>query len=310
MVNGLGLLAFRDPHGIRPAVIGRRGPDTMIASESAALDVLGFALVRDIEPGEAVFVDLSGRMHHRQCAEAPRLVPCIFEYVYFARPDSIVNGVSVYRARLRMGAKLAERIRRERPQHGIDVVIPVPDTSRSAALQLASVLGVPYREGFMKNRFVGRTFIMSDRSGRETAVRRKLNPIAMELRGNHVLLVDDSIVRGTTSREIIRMVRSAGARRVSFASTAPPVRHPNVYGLDMPTASELIAHGRTEREVEGRIGADWLIYQGLEDLVASVAEENPTLQDFDCSMFDGRYITGDIDRPYLERLAISRPPDR
>jgi len=186
----------------------------------------------------------------------------------------------------------------------------VPDTSRSAALQLASVLGVPYREGFMKNRFVGRTFIMSDRGGRETAVRQKLNPIAMELRGNHVLLVDDSIVRGTTSREIIRMVRAAGARRVSFASTAPAVRHPNVYGIDMPTASELIAHGRTEQEVEGCIGADWLIYQGLEDLVASVAEENPTLQDFDCSMFDGRYITGDIDRAYLERLAISRPPDR
>ena len=249
-------------------------------------------------------------MHRRQCADVPRPTPCIFEYVYFARPDSVVNGASVYRARLRMGEKLARKILRERPRHGIDVVIPVPDTSRSAALQLAATLGVKYREGFMKNRFMGRTFIMSDAAGRETAVRRKLNPLTMELRGNNVLLVDDSIVRGTTSRQIIRMVREAGARSVAFASAAPPVRHPNVYGIDMPTAAELIAHGRSEKEVEALIGADWLVYQSLEDLIASVSEENPALREFDCSIFDGAYITGDIDRTYLERLEVSRPSSR
>jgi amidophosphoribosyltransferase len=226
--------------------------------------------------------------------------------VYFARPDSIWNGVSVHRARMRMGAKLADRLRREQPGHDIDVVVPVPDTSRTAALQLAESLELRYREGFMKNRFVGRTFIMSDRSGRDAAVRRKLNPIPMELRGHHVLLVDDSIVRGATAREIIRMVRGAGARRVTFASTAPPVRHPNVYGIDMPTSAELIAHGRTEPEIERCIGADRLVYQSLQDLTASISEENPSLEQFECSIFDGRYITGDIDRAYLEQLAISR----
>ena len=305
MINGLGLLGFRDPHGIRPAVIGRRGKDTMIASESAALDVLGFTLLRDIAPGEAVFIDPPAvcTAAVRRCA-APGALH--FRIRLLRTPGfHCERGVRLPRPPAD-GREAPRKIRRERPRHGIDVVIPVPDTSRSAALQLASSLGVKYREGFMKNRFMGRTFVMSDPAGRESAVRRKLNPLTMELRGNHVLLVDDSIVRGTTSRQIIQMVRAAGARSVAFASAAPPVRHPNVYGIDMPTASELIAHGRTEKEVEALIGADWLIYQSLEDLVASVAEENPALQDFECSIFDGRYLTGDIDRRYLQKLEKTR----
>jgi amidophosphoribosyltransferase len=306
MINGYGIVGFRDPHGIRPIVFGRRGGDYMIASESAALDVLGFSLIRDIAPGEAVMIDAAGRLHTQACAENTRLVPCIFEYVYFARPDSIMNGVSVYRSRLRMGEKLGRKILRERPDHDIDVVIPIPDTSRTSALQLASVMGVDYHEGFMKNRFIGRTFIMAGRVERETAVRQKLNPISMELKGKNVLLVDDSIVRGTTSRQIIQMARRAGATKVYFASAAPPVRHPNVYGIDMPSAAELIAHGRSEKEVEKLIGADWLIYQSLEDLTASVAQENPDLSGFDCSIFDGTYVTGDVDPPYLIRLERAR----
>jgi amidophosphoribosyltransferase len=310
MVNGYGLLGFRDPHGIRPVVFGERigpgGVDHMIASESAALDVLGFSLTRDIAPGEAVFIDASGRRHAHACADDAGLAPCIFEYVYFARPDSIINGVSVYRSRLRMGEKLARKILRERPDHDIDVVIPIPDTSRTSALQLASRIGVDYHEGFMKNRFVGRTFIMSGQVRRETAVKQKLNPISMELKGKNVLLVDDSIVRGTTSRQIIQMTRRAGAKKVYFASAAPPVRYPNVYGIDMPSSSELIASSRSEKEVEQLIGADGLIYQSLDDLIASVAEENPELTRFDCSIFNGQYVTGDIDQSYLTKLEASR----
>ncbi len=310
MINGYGLLGFRDPHGIRPVVFGERaspgGLEYMIASESAALDVLGFTLIRDIAPGEAVFIDTDGRLHARVCADNARLVPCIFEYVYFARPDSIVNGVSVYRARLRMGEKLAGRILRERPGHDIEVVIPIPDSSRSSALQLASRMGVDYHEGFMKNRFVGRTFIISGQVHRETAVKQKLNPIRLELKDKNVLLVDDSIVRGTTSRQIIQMTRRAGAKKVYFASAAPPVRHPNVYGIDMPSCSDLIAASRSEKEVEKLIGADWLIYQTLEDLIECVSEENPSLSEFDSSIFDGRYVTGDIDQPYLLKLHKAR----
>lgn len=306
MINGYGLVGFRDPNGIRPLVFGHRGDDYMIASESAALDVLGFTLIRDIAPGEAVYIDMEGRLHTQTCTNQASLVPCIFEYVYFARPDSVVNGVSVYRSRLRMGEKLARRILRERPDHDIDVVIPIPDTSRTSALQLAAEIGVDYHEGFMKNRFVGRTFIMSDLLQRETAVKQKLNPISLELKDRNVLLVDDSIVRGTTSRQIIQMTRRAGAKKVYFASAAPPVRYPNVYGIDTPTAAELIAHGRSEKEVEACIGADWLIYQSLEDLVASISEENPEITRCDCSMFSGEYVTGDVDQHYLGRLKSTR----
>jgi len=306
MINGYGVVGFRDPLGIRPVVFGQRGDDYMIASESAALDVLGFSLIRDIAPGEAVVIDAAGRLHTRACAENARLVPCIFEYVYFARPDSIMNGVSVYKSRLRMGDRLARKILRERPHHDIDVVIPIPDTSRTSALQLAATIGVEYHEGFMKNRFVGRTFIMPGQVQRETAVRQKLNPISVELEGKNVLLVDDSIVRGTTSRQIIQMARRAGAKKVYFATAAPPVRHPNVYGIDMPSAAELIAHGRSEKEVETRIGADWLIYQSLDDLITCVAQENPKLSGFECSIFNGRYVTGDVDQPYLTKLEAAR----
>jgi amidophosphoribosyltransferase len=310
MINGYGLLGFRDPHGIRPVVFGERmspgGVEYMIASESAALDVLGFTLIRDIAPGEAVFIDTDGHRHARVCADNARLVPCIFEYVYFARPDSILNGVSVYRSRLRMGEKLARKVLGERPDHDIDVVIPIPDSSRTSALQLASRMGVDYHEGFMKNRFVGRTFIMSGQTQRETAVKQKLNPIRLELKDKNVLLVDDSIVRGTTSRQIIQMARRAGAKKVYFASAAPPVRHPNVYGIDMPSSSELIASSHSEPEVEKLIGADWLIYQSLEDLIECVAEENPSLSEFECSIFNGRYVTGDIDQRYLQKLEQTR----
>jgi amidophosphoribosyltransferase len=310
LINGYGLVGFRDPHGIRPIVFGRRetsqGLEYMVASESAALDVTGFTLIRDIAPGEAVYIDAKGQLHTRQCAEKPRAAPCIFEYVYFARPDSIMNGVSVYKARLRMGEKLAVKILRERPDHDIDVVIPIPDTSRTSALQLANKLGLNYREGYIKNRFIERTFIISGQGQRETSVRQKLNPIRPELNSKNVLLVDDSIVRGTTSRQIIQMARKAGAKKVYFASASPAVRYPNVYGIDMPTADELIAHRHSEKQVEKLIGADWLIYQDLEDLIASIAEENPDVTDFDCAIFNGKYITGDIDQEYLQNLAKTR----
>jgi amidophosphoribosyltransferase len=278
----------------------------MLASESVALDQSGFKLLRDVGPGEAVFIDEQGRMHTHQCAAAPHHTPCIFEYVYFARPDSIIDNISVYKARLRMGELLAEKIRRQRPEHDIDVVIPVPDTSRTSALQVAQILGVKYREGFIKNRYIGRTFIMPGQEQRSKSVRSKLNPIDLEFRGKNVLLVDDSIVRGTTSAQIIEVARDAGARRVYFASAAPPVRHPNVYGIDMPVASELVAAGRTDEEVARMIGADWLIYQDLDDLVRAVRHHDARVTEFDTSCFSGEYVTGDITTEYLARLQAER----
>ncbi|WP_163575975.1 amidophosphoribosyltransferase [Halomonas faecis] len=310
MINGVGLVAFRDPHGIRPVVFGTRdegsGQDVMIASESVALDVGGFELHRDLAPGEAIFVDMEGHIHTQQCADAPRLVPCIFEHVYLARPDSILDGAYVYGTRMQMGRKLGDRIRSEWPEHDIDVVIPIPDTSRTSALELAQHLGVTYREGFMKNRYIGRTFIMPGQTQRKKSVRQKLNAIGIEFQGKNVLLVDDSIVRGTTCKQIIQMAREAGANKVYFASAAPPVRYPNVYGIDMPAASELIAHGRSEAEVGELIGADRIFYQNLDDLKAACRDVNPTLDAFDCSVFDGRYVTGDIDEAYLSALEASR----
>ncbi|WP_022948628.1 amidophosphoribosyltransferase [Methylohalobius crimeensis] len=310
MITGFGILGFRDPYGIRPAVIGRResaqGLEYMIASESVALDVLGFEVVRDIEPGEAVFIEKNGRLHSRQCAKTTSHVPCMFEFVYFARPDSMIDKISIHKARLRMGEKLADKILRQRPDHDIDVVIPIPDTSRTSAMELASRLGVKYREGFIKNRYVGRTFIMPGQQLRQKSVRRKLNPIDLEFKGKNVLLVDDSIVRGTTSQQIIQMARDAGAKQVYFASASPPVRHPYVYGIDMPAAHELIAHGRSEAEVESLLGADWLIYQDLGDLAKAVRRGNPKIERFETSCFSGEYVTGDITQEYLEKLSRHR----
>ncbi len=310
MITGFGVLAFRDPYGIRPLVIGCRaspkGPEYMIASESVALDVLGFELVRDVEPGEAVFIEKNGRLHSCKCAEIAKNTPCIFEFVYFARPDSIIDKISVHKARLRMGEKLAEKILKLRPDHDIDVVIPIPDTSRTAAMELANRLQVKYREGFIKNRYIGRTFIMPGQKLRQQSVRRKLNPIDLEFKGKNVLLVDDSIVRGTTSQQIIQMARDAGARKVYFASASPPVRYPYVYGIDMPAANELIAHGRSEAEVQSLLGADWLIYQDLEDLCEAVRRGNPAISQFETSCFSGEYVTGDITPEYLERLRLCR----
>ncbi|HHH35952.1 MAG TPA: amidophosphoribosyltransferase, partial [Gammaproteobacteria bacterium] len=310
MITGYGILGFRDPYGIRPIVFGRReterGTEYMIASESVALDVLGFELMRDIAPGEAVFITMDGELHTRQCAEHPRRSPCIFEYVYLARPDSIIDNIYVYKARLRMGERLARKIRREFPDHDIDVVIPIPDTSRTAALALANELGVNYREGFIKNRYIGRTFIMPGQQLRKKSVRQKLNAIDIEFKGKNVLLVDDSIVRGTTSQQIIHMARETGANKVYFASAAPPVRYPNVYGIDMPAARELIAHGRSEAEVARLIGADRLFYQDLEDLVNAVSKDRSKLQHFDTSCFSGEYITGDVSEDYLSRIEAQR----
>lgn len=310
MITGYGIVGFRDPNGIRPLIYGKRetenGTEYMLASESVALSSLGFTVVRDVAPGEAVYIESNGTLYTKQCAENPQLHPCIFEHVYFARPDSIMDGISVYKARLKMGEKLADKIMRLRPNHDIDVVMPIPDTSRTSAMQLASKLGVKFREGFMKNRYIGRTFIMPGQSQRKKSVRQKLNPIELEFRGKKVMLVDDSIVRGTTCREIVQMARDAGARKVYFASAAPEVRYPNVYGIDMPAASELIAAGRTVEEVQELIGADWLVYQDLEDLVACAREGNQSIERFDCSVFDGHYVTGDIDAEYLERLERQR----
>ncbi|HUK01964.1 MAG TPA: amidophosphoribosyltransferase [Steroidobacteraceae bacterium] len=310
MVIGHGILGFRDPNGIRPLVLGQRetpkGTEWMLASESVALDMLAFKFVRDIGPGEAVFIDEQGRLHSQQCVASVRHTPCIFEYVYFARPDSIMDNISVYRARMRMGDRLAEKIQRERPEHDIDVVIPIPDTSRTSALQVAQKLGIKYREGFTKNRYIGRTFIMPGQEQRQRSVRRKLNAIDLEFRGKTVLLVDDSIVRGTTSAQIIELAREAGARKVYFASAAPPVRFPNVYGIDMPAASELIGAGRTVKEIEQQIGADWLIYQDLEDLVAACQHDHATIREFDTSCFSGEYVTGDVTPEYLARLQHER----
>lgn len=301
-----GLFAFRDRFGIRPLCFGKRagglGTEYAVASESVVLDSLGFTLIRDLEPGEALFVDNVGRLHHRQCAEHYQLVPCIFEHVYFARPDSMMDNISVYKCRLRMGERLADKILRTWPDHDIDVVIPIPDTSRVSAQALAERLGIKLREGFMKNRYIGRTFIMPGQKERKKSVRQKLNAVKLEFAGKNVLLVDDSIVRGTTSREIIQMARDAGARNVYMASAAPGVRFPNVYGIDMPVASELIAHGRSDDSVGEAIGADRMIYQDLQDLVAAASEGNPEIDRFECSVFDGRYITGDVDERYLTNL--------
>ncbi len=309
MISGKGVLGFRDPHGIRPVVLGYRdtdkGREYAIASESVALDVLDFTLIRDLKPGEAVFITLDGQLHTHKSPHAEPACPCIFEYVYFARPDSMLDDISVYKARLRMGEALARKILKEWPDHDIDVVIPIPDTSRTAALPLAYDLEVKYREGFIKNRYIGRTFIMPGQEQRKRSVRQKLNAIDLEFRDKNVLLVDDSIVRGTTSRQIIQMARDAGARRVYFASASPPVRYPNIYGIDMPAPSELIASGRDEKQIEQELGADRLIYQGLDDLVDACQEGNAGITRFDTSCFSGEYVTG-VEDGYLDDLKNRR----
>jgi amidophosphoribosyltransferase len=310
MIVGHGILGFRDPNGIRPLALGRRdtpkGPEWMLASESVALDSLSFRFVRDIAPGEAVYIDNQGKLWSQACVTGARHTPCIFEYVYFARPDSKIDNISVYRARMRMGDRLADKILRELPGHDIDVVIPIPDTSRTSALQLAQRIGVKYLEGFTKNRYIGRTFIMPGQEQRAASVRRKLNAIDLEFRGKSVLLVDDSIVRGTTSAQIVELAREAGARKVYFASAAPPVRFPNVYGIDMPAAAELVAAGRSEEEVGRLIGADCLIYQDLADLISACQHEDSSVTEFDTSCFSGEYVTGDITGEYLEKLRSER----
>lgn len=309
MINGHGLVGFRDPNGIRPLVYGKReseqGTEYMFASESVALDALGFELVRDVAPGEAIFVDDNHQVHSFQCVPG-RLTPCMFEYVYLARPDSTVDGISVYQSRLRMGQTLANKILREWSDHDIDVVMPIPDTSRNSALEMATRLGLPYREGFVKNRYIGRTFIMPGQEVRKKSVKQKLNAISQEFAGKNVLLVDDSIVRGTTCKQIIEMAREAGAKNVYFCSAAPAIRYPNVYGIDMPTCEELIAYNRTEAEVCELIQADRLIFQDLEDLKKAVVHLNPEIEDFDCSVFDGCYLAGNIDKAYLDELAQRR----
>jgi amidophosphoribosyltransferase len=310
MIAGHGLLAFRDPYGIRPLIIGSRqsedGIEYILASESVAIDSLDFKVLRDVAPGEAIYIDESGQMHSQQCADNPQYFPCIFEYVYLARPDSVIDGVSVYETRLRMGEQLAEKIRQQWSHLHIDVVIPIPDTSRPSALQLANALGLSYREGFIKNRYIGRTFIMPGQAMRKKSVRQKLNAIGMEFKDKNVLLVDDSIVRGTTSREIVQMARDAGARQVFFASAAPPVRFPNVYGIDMPTRQELLATGRTDEQIAREIGADALVYQDIDALIEAVREINPALVHFDTSCFNGNYVTGDITPEYLDIIESMR----
>jgi amidophosphoribosyltransferase len=310
LIVGHGIVAFRDPNGIRPLVLGRReadgGHDYMVASESVALDVLQYERVRDLKPGETIYIENGGKLRSREHRGQIRHTPCIFEYVYFARPDSILDDISVYKARLRMGEELAGKIVREFPDHDIDVVIPIPDTSRTSALQVAYHLGVKYREGFIKNRYIGRTFIMPGQAERDKSVRRKLNAIGLEFRGKNVLLVDDSIVRGTTSRQIIKLARDAGANKVYFASAAPPVRYPNVYGIDMPAASELIANSRDVDEIAALIGADKLIYQDLHGLIRSVRHDNSVIEEFDASCFSGEYVTGDVTEQYLQNLEKHR----
>jgi len=306
LIAGYGLLAFRDPFGIRPLCIGRidtaKGPEWMVASESVALEGLGFTFVRDVNPGEAIYIDLDGNFSSRQCVPNAVLTPCIFEYVYMARPDSTIDGVTVYNVRMRMGDYLAEKIRKETIPGEIDVVMPIPDSSRPAAMQVAKRLGVDYREGFFKNRYIGRTFIMPGQAVRKKSVRQKLNAMHVEFKDKTVLIVDDSIVRGTTSFEIVQMARESGAKKVIFASAAPPVRFPNVYGIDMPTRSELVAYGRTDAEINKMIGADQLIYQSVEDMKQAVRDINPNIQNFEASCFDGNYITGDINESYLDAL--------
>ena len=309
LITGFGLLAFRDPRGIRPLVIGERAgknqKEYIIASENSSFSALGFTTLRDVEPGEAVFIDTHGQLHSQQCADNPEPMPCLFEYVYLARPDSTMDQISVYKARMRMGKKLANKIMKINPNHDIDVVIPIPDSSTTAALQVATELKIPYRDGFVKNRYIGRTFIMPYQEEREKSVRRKLNILDLEFQGKNVLLVDDSIVRGTTSQKIIEMAKEAGAKKVYFSSAAPPVKFQNLYGIDMAATDELIASGRTEQEVADVIGADWLIYQDLEDLIASAQEGNPEIGKFEISIFNGKYPTP-ISNEYLQELEVSR----
>ncbi|PMP11962.1 amidophosphoribosyltransferase [Vibrio breoganii] len=313
MIIGHGMVAFRDPNGIRPLCLGKRevegGTEYMVASESVALDAVGFDFMRDVAPGEAVYITFDGQLYTKQCAENPQLNPCIFEFVYFARPDSFIDKVSVYSARVEMGNKLGEKIKREWDDLDIDVVIPIPETSCDIALQIAQIIGKPYRQGFVKNRYVGRTFIMPGQQQRKKSVRRKLNAIRSEFKGKNVLLVDDSIVRGTTSEQIIEMARDSGANKVYIVSAAPEVRFPNVYGIDMPSANELIAHGREVDEISKLIGADGLMFQSLEDLVAAVGEGNPDIKMFETSVFSGQYVTGDVDQEYLDFLDSLRSDD-
>jgi len=311
MITDYGIVGFRDPHGIRPIALGKRetsnGTEYMLASESVAIDALGFDYVRDLAPGEAAVIGVDGSLTLKQCAENTVHSPCIFEYVYFARPDSIIDGISVYKARLRMGDALATKILTARPDHDIDVVIPIPDTSRTSALQLANTLGVKYREGFIKNRYIGRTFIMPGQKQRKKSVRQKLNAIDLEFKDKNILLVDDSIVRGTTSKQIIQMARESGARNVYFASAAPPVRFPNVYGIDMPSPEELIGHNRDDAEIAKAIGADWLVYQDIDDMIEATMHKNKLgVQRFDASCFNGEYVTGDIDQAYLDSIQKRR----
>jgi len=310
LIVGRGVFAFRDPLGIRPAVIGQRitdaGTEYAIASESVALQGLGFSLLRDVAPGEAVYIDVDGNLHSQQCSRNPVLSPCIFEFVYLARPDSIIDNISVYKSRLRMGEKLAKRILQLRPEHDIDVVIPIPDTSRTSALEVAFNLGLKYREGFIKNRYIGRTFIMPGQQMRKNSVRQKLSPIELEFNGKNVLLVDDSIVRGTTSGQIVQMARDAGANKVYLASAAPPVKFPNVYGIDMPAVDELIAHDKSDEQIQNEIGADWLVYQTVEDLIEAVRYDKHPIEHFESSCFTGEYITGDVDSEYLDTLQKQR----
>ena len=313
MIVGYGIVAFRDPNGIRPLILGKRSSednkDYMIASESVALDVTQFEIDRDVLPGECIFIENNGRLHNRIYSGKITYSPCIFEFVYFARPDSVIDNISVYKARLRMGEELAGQIVRQWPDNDIDVVIPIPDTSRTAASQVAYNLGVKYREGFIKNRYVGRTFIMPGQEERDNSVRRKLNAIDLEFKGKNVLLVDDSIVRGTTSKQIIKLAREAGAKKVYFASAAPPVRYPNVYGIDMPAAKELIANNKSVAEIKEAIGADHLIYQDLNGLIRAVSHDNSSITGFDDSCFSGKYVTDDVTAEYLEKLESIRSDD-
>lgn len=314
LIIGHGLVAFRDPNGIRPLVLGSRideqgNKDYMVSSESVALDVSGFKVERDIAPGEAVYITQDGQLFSKQCSEASRLNPCIFEFVYFARPDSFIDNISVYQSRVRMGRLLGQKVGRELNKEDIDVIIPIPETSCDIALEMAAELKIPYRQGFVKNRYIGRTFIMPGQQARQKSVRRKLNAIGAEFKGKNVLLVDDSIVRGTTSQQIIEMARESGANKVYFASAAPEIRYPNVYGIDMPSAHELIAHGRELDEICQELGADGLVYQDLSDLIQAVQEGNPEIAGFETSVFDGKYITQDIDESYLARLNNMRNDD-
>ena len=306
LIAGHGVLAFRDPFGIRPLCMGTLEGSTALASESVALEGIGYNFERNVDPGEAVFIDLQGKVYAEQCATSPQLNPCIFEFVYLARPDSVMDNISVYQARLNLGESLAKRVISTVPPNEIDVVIPIPESSRPSAAQLAQLLGLPYREGFVKNRYVGRTFIMPGQAVRKKSVRQKLNVIASEFKGRNVLLVDDSIVRGTTSKEIVQMARDAGARKVFLASAAPPVRYPNVYGIDMPTSSELVAHGRTVDEIREYIGCDALIYQDVDGMKKAIGSLNTKIQGFDASCFDGVYVTGDITSADINRLNESR----